>query len=54
MSEKEIRQLLKLLAKFATVKENDGTMLNSRETSILYAVRQWVAWYGRDELSMDP
>ncbi len=26
---------------------------NGRERSILATVRQWVAWYGRDELNMD-
>jgi hypothetical protein len=53
MTERDITSLLKLLEKFRRAPERDGTVLNARESAILVVVRQWVLWYGRDELGMD-
>ncbi len=68
MTAKEIIQLLRLLDKFRLLKSKNGVPtsdspttagvkledeFNSRERGVLGAVRQWIVWYGRDELSMD-
>jgi len=55
MTEREIKQLVKLLTKFAQVSESDGVtahVLDARIKRVIWEVRQWVTWYGRDEMGM--
>jgi hypothetical protein len=52
MTEKQVKQLLKLLDQFREISTPDDK-LNSRERGVLAAIRQWVVWYGRDTLEMD-
>ncbi len=55
MTEREIRQLIKLLDKFRTTQEKDDggntVKRDSRLDHIIFQVRQWVSWYGRDEMN---
>jgi hypothetical protein len=52
MTPREVKQLLKLLDKFrdnATPESN----LNPRERGAVNTVRQWIVWFGRDEIGME-
>lgn len=57
MTEKEIKQLIKLLIKFADAKEKDsgGNVVERdyRIRKVVLLVVDWVKWFGRDELDMD-
>ena len=65
MTEREIRQLYRLLGKFRDLKDSQfqpdpnrlhikaNDEFNAREGSILSAVAQWVKWYGQEVLNMD-
>ncbi len=45
-------QLLKLLDEF---RDNSSleSKLNPRERGAVNAIRQWIIWYGRDEIGME-
>jgi hypothetical protein len=56
MTEREVKQLIKLLTKFRDSKEREDGILQPRDLrlySVIGLVLQWVKWFGRDELNMD-
>lgn len=60
MTEREVKQLIKLLRKFRLMQKADNAESgrwedyhSGPERSILYATEQAVKWYGINELSMD-
>ena len=55
ITEREIKQLSKLLRKFKSLKtkEGDKDEFSGREQTILSQAEKWVSWYASDELGID-
>lgn len=52
MTEREVKQLAKLLAKFRKI-QDDMPDSDARIGRIISEVNQWVKWYANDTLSVD-
>lgn len=58
LTERELKQLLRLLRKFEKVEnrtqDKEREYYNDEQgQQVIRVVLQWIVWYGRDELSMD-
>lgn len=53
-TEREIKQLHKLLIKFHEAQTKEGTAVHNMEArTILAAVTTWVRWHAQDDLDVD-